>query len=128
MEPRVLHIFSFGRGLEKADDDLFRSSRVTAHAKHDVKMVDGAVDLLGPNIEILTDILIELGIEHTRFGVQASFYPPVGQALIATLEELLGDKFTSDLKNSWFECYQAMSYDMMRAIQNELMITSNNLI
>lgn len=84
-----------------------------------MSMVDRAVGLLGPDIELLTEILLELGVKHERFGVKASYYVPMGQALIQMLEELLGkDKyFTDDVKDSWLEVYQALSYDMIRAKQ-----------
>lgn len=100
------------------DDKLFHNSRFIAHSKHYVKMVDRAVGLLGPDIELLTEILMELGLQHHKFGVESSFYPPMGQALIATMEELLGDKFKAETKEAWSECYQAMGYDMMRGGKN----------
>jgi nitric oxide dioxygenase len=78
-------------------------------------MVDRAIALLGPDIELLTDILMELGRQHLKFGVEASFYPPMGQALIHTMEEMLGDKFVSSAKDAWLECYTALAYDMIRA-------------
>jgi hemoglobin-like flavoprotein len=100
------------------DDKLFRNSSFIAHSKHYVKMVDRAVGLLGPDIELLTEILMELGLQHHKFGVESSFYPPMGQALIATMEELLGDKFNVETREAWSECYQAMGYDMMRGGKN----------
>jgi nitric oxide dioxygenase len=78
-------------------------------------MVDRAIGLLGPDIELLTEILIELGEQHSKFGVEACFYPPMGQALIQTMEKQLGKKFTPEIKDAWLECYQALAYDMMRA-------------
>jgi hemoglobin-like flavoprotein len=65
---------------------------------------------------------------NTTTAISCHLIEDAIQGLIASLEELLGDKFTSDINNSWFECYQAMSCDMMRAIQKEVMITSKNLI
>ena len=39
----------------------------------------------------------------------------MGRALMQILEELLGDRFTTEVKDSWLEVYQAFAYDMMRA-------------
>jgi hemoglobin-like flavoprotein len=114
MEPKAAEVFSFGDGT-KLDEDFYKSPRLTRHATHYMIMVDRAVGLLGPDIELLTDILLELGNSHFKFGVQASFYPPMGSALIATLANMLGDKFTHEIKDSWLECYQALAYDMIRA-------------
>ena len=78
-------------------------------------MIDRSLALLGPDIELLTTILLELGTKHRNYGVQPSYYPPMGQALLGTLEELLGDKYTPEINDAWVEVYQAMSYDMIRA-------------
>jgi methyl-accepting chemotaxis protein len=80
-----------------------------------MKMVDRAIGLLGPDIELLTEILLQLGEKHHHFGVKPSYYPPMGQALINTMADMLGDKFTREIKDAWLETYQALAYDMIRA-------------
>ena len=106
-------MFSFGHVTE-LNEDFFHSKMVVRHASHYMNMLDRAVGLLGPDIELLTEILVELGQTHSKFGVDASFYPPMGQALIATLKDHLGDNLTEEAKEAWLEVYGAMSYDMMR--------------
>jgi hemoglobin-like flavoprotein len=76
-------------------------------------MLNRAVDLLGPDIELLTEILMELGRKHVVYGVKACHYDPMGRALISTLQEILGDRFTQQHKDSWLEVYQALSNDMI---------------
>ena len=39
----------------------------------------------------------------------------MGRALLKTIEELLGDRYTDEIKDSWLEVFQALSYDMIRA-------------
>ncbi len=117
LEPRAATVFSFGKG-EALDDDFYKSPRLLRHASHYIDMVDRALNLLGPDIELLTDIMLELGEQHYKFGVEASYYPPMGHALIKTLEIFLGNNFTHEMKNSWLEIYQALAYDMIRAKKN----------
>ena len=114
LEPRAATVFSFGKG-EALDEEFYKSPRLLRHASHYINMVDRAINLLGPDIEILTDILMELGEQHYKFGVEASYYPPMGQALIKTLEKFLGNDFTPEMKNAWLETYQALAYDMIRS-------------
>jgi hemoglobin-like flavoprotein len=78
-------------------------------------MLDHSLSLLGPDIELLTDVLLELGKSHRRYGVKTPHFPAMGQALISVVEELLGDEFTPQIKDAWVEVYQALSYDMIRA-------------
>jgi hemoglobin-like flavoprotein len=77
-------------------------------------MVDRAIALLGPDIDLLTEIMLDLGKQHRSFGVETSFYPPMGRALRQTLQELLGEKFMPVDKEAWLEVYRALSYDMIR--------------
>jgi hemoglobin-like flavoprotein len=71
--------------------------------------------MLGPDIEMLTDILLELGQKHVHYGVQPEYFPTMGNALIQAVKDVLGDEhFTTEIKDSWVEVYDAMSYDMIR--------------
>ena len=110
-------MFSFGRSIDSYSEDLLRNRQVIEHGKHYVKMVDRAIDLLGPDIELLTEIFLELGKQHERFGVLPEFYPPMGQALLFALSELLGDRFTEPVRDAWVKCYEALADDMIRATQ-----------
>ena len=56
-----------------------------------------------------------LGARHAGYGVQVSHYDTVGEALIATLEQGLGDDFTPELRDAWVSCYRAVSAEMMAA-------------
>jgi hemoglobin-like flavoprotein len=79
-------------------------------------MIDKALGMLGPDIEVLTGILLELGEKHIAYGVKPEYFPSMGRALIDTLgEELDSDYFTEDVKSDWIEVYGALSYDMIRA-------------
>ena len=80
-----------------------------------VKMLDDAINMLGPDVELLTEVMTQLGEQHSSYGVEPSFYPPMGSALIETLNELLGNDFSEEMRDAWFECYQEISLDMMRA-------------
>jgi hemoglobin-like flavoprotein len=113
-EPKAAAVFSFGH-VTKLNEEFFQNKVVVRHASHYMNMLDRAVGLLGPDIELLTEILVELGQTHAKFGVDASFYPPMGQALIATLKDHLGNNLTDEAKEAWLEVYGAMSYDMIRA-------------
>ncbi|KAG7357816.1 globin-like protein [Nitzschia inconspicua] len=86
------------------------------HAAFFIQMLDKAIGMIGPDIEMLTDILMELGKKHVSYGVLPQFFPSMGRSLIETLEETLGkDAFDVETKNCWTEVYGALSYDMIRA-------------
>jgi hemoglobin-like flavoprotein len=117
IEPNAQTVFSFGKDTELTDE-FFKSDGLIRHAKFYMSMIDRAIDLLGPDSELLTEILIGLGENHIKFGVKPSYYPPMGQALIRTMEDMLGDKFTQEIKDAWVETYQALAYDMIRGARS----------
>jgi hemoglobin-like flavoprotein len=72
--------------------------------------------MLGPDIELLTEILLELGQKHVIYGVKPEYFPSMGRALIHAVQKVLDEsRFSSEVKDSWVEVYGAMSYDMIRA-------------
>jgi methyl-accepting chemotaxis protein len=85
------------------------------HAAYLIQMIDTALNMLGPDIELLTEIMTELGIKHVRYGVTAEMFPIMGDALLHTLESTLKDDFTEPVKAAWVEVYSALSQDMVRA-------------
>ncbi len=47
----------------------------------------------------------DLGRRHVRYGVTADQYRPVGEAMIWTLQQGLGDAFTNDVRDAWIAAY-----------------------
>ena len=56
-----------------------------------------------------------LGQRHFRYGVSAPDYNTFGAALIWALEQVLGDAFTSEVKQAWIEAYDLLSGAMKKA-------------
>jgi hemoglobin-like flavoprotein len=119
LEPEAQRIFGFSKNMDPTSPDVLKNPRFIKHAKYFIQMIDKALSMLGPDIEILTEILMELGEKHVRYGVKPEYFPSMGRALIETVSETLGpEDFTSDIKADWVEVYGALSYDMIRAQKN----------
>jgi nitric oxide dioxygenase len=91
-----------------------KSQRFTKHAKYFIQMIDKALGMLGPDIELLTEILLDLGAKHVTYGVKPEYFPSMGRALLHAVKERLGDEWTDEVKDAWVEVYGALSYDMIR--------------
>ena len=87
------------------------------HASYLIQMLDTALNMLGPDIELLTEIMLELGAKHVRYGVKPEYFPVMGEALISTLEETLDTEVTDQFKEAWMETYKALSSDMISAMK-----------
>jgi hemoglobin-like flavoprotein len=56
--------------------------------------------------ETLQPALLELGKRHVSYGVKPEYYAIVGEALLHTLERVLAEKFTHNVKVAWGALYQ----------------------
>lgn len=95
------------------------------HARYLVQMLDKSLQLIGPDSEVLAEILHELGKKHVRLGVKENFFPIMGEALMEALHTLLGAKFTKDMKESWAIVYDALSGEMIKAMNNDKAVISS---
>jgi len=56
-----------------------------------------------------------LATRHIQYGVKPEHYPPVGAALLWTLEQGLGEDFTPETAQAWATAYAALSAAMIGA-------------
>ena len=52
--------------------------------------------------------LPSLAANHARYGVTPAMYPWVGEALIATLREACGERWTPEAESAWTEAYASL--------------------
>jgi hemoglobin-like flavoprotein len=64
--------------------------------------------------ENLTQVIRKLGERHHRYGAQAAHYPLVGQILLQTFQDFLGDNFTPQMKEAWGKAYEIISAEMLK--------------
>jgi hemoglobin-like flavoprotein len=64
--------------------------------------------------------LRELGRRHAGYRVTDAHYDTVGAALIWTLEQGLGDDFTSEVQGAWINVYTLLAGTMKQASAMEI--------
>lgn len=92
---------------------LFRSD-LGHQGERLMSMIGAAVALLDQPQRLLP-VLHALGTRHADYGVRESHYATVGQALIKTLSQGLGEAFTPEIAESWAAMYAVVSREMQRA-------------
>ncbi|MFH1557788.1 MAG: globin family protein [Pseudomonadota bacterium] len=65
------------------------------------------------NLEAVVPAAQTLAKRHVAYGVEAAHYPPVGAALLWTLEQGLGADFTPEVKDAWSEAYGLLASVMI---------------
>jgi hemoglobin-like flavoprotein len=63
-------------------------------------------------LEALVPTLHELADRHVQYGVKPEDYRPVGNALLCTLKEGLGDSFTPELREAWTAAFRVLANTM----------------
>lgn len=66
-------------------------------------------------LETIVPTVQQLGVSHVGYGVEDWHYDVVGQALIWTLEQGLGDAFTDEVKDAWLAAYTLLAGVMIEA-------------
>lgn len=70
-------------------------------------------------LDTLLPAVRALGKRHAGYGVRDEHFPPVGAALLWTLEQGLGDGFSTEVKEAWATAYGVLSRAMMDAAREE---------
>ena len=83
-----------------------------------MSMIGAAVSGL-KDLERLAPVVRQLGARHVRYGVQAQHYATVGSALLWTLDQGLGDKFTPAVREAWTQAYTLLSDVMLLGAMEE---------
>ncbi len=69
------------------------------------------------NLDILVPTIRALGKRHIGYGVTIEQYGPVKNAFFWTLEEALGDWYSSDVRDAWIATYTALEATMKEGME-----------
>ena len=61
--------------------------------------------------------LTRLGQGHRAYGVQQQHFAAVGDALIFTLAQILGEDFTQEIRSAWRVAFEEVSSSMLRGME-----------
>ena len=90
------------------------STNMTIQRLKFMAILTTVVESLG-NLESLRGEVEAMGKRHKAYGADSAHYPAVGEVLIKTLGELLGPKFTPEVKTAWTAVYTRLAEIMIEA-------------
>jgi hemoglobin-like flavoprotein len=93
---------------------LFRRTDMAAQKKVLMQTLAVVVRSLD-RLDQLVPAVQALGRRHAGYGVRATHYETVGDALLWTLGQGLGDAFTPELRDAWAEAYGVLAAVMIGA-------------
>ena len=95
---------------------MFRSTDMAAQKKNLMQTLTVVVKSLD-RLEQLVPAVQALGRRHGGYGVRPEHYDRVGEALLWTLGQGLGDAFTPELRDAWAEAYSILATVMIDAAE-----------
>lgn len=82
-----------------------------------MRMIAAAVNGLD-RLDTLVPTVEALGVRHAGYGVVDAHYQTVGEALLWTLQQGLGDGFTPDVAEAWTIAYDVLAGTMQSAARD----------
>ncbi|XP_028398783.1 neuroglobin-like [Dendronephthya gigantea] len=115
--PEVIKLFSFSSEVTEKMED---SPGLQKQANSLMSMIDYAVSQLG-NLPELVPQLKELGAKHVvEYHTKPEHFKPVGECLLWTLKEGLGELFTPEVEMAWTSIYKIIADTMIEGGKEEL--------
>jgi nitric oxide dioxygenase len=112
--PEVSESF-YNRLFERAPElrELFRSD-MTGQGMRFMTTLGVILDHID-DPKALQPYLERLAEGHAAYGVQPQHFKPMGEALIATMRDALGDDFPEAAASAWEEAYAHIAREMIAA-------------
>ena len=104
--------------LDPAIERLFRRTDMAGQRKVLMQTLTVVVKSLD-KLDQIVPAVQALGRRHAGYGVREEHYATVGEALLWTLEQGLGDAFTPDVRAAWTVAYGTLASVMIEAAQAE---------
>ncbi len=106
--------------LNPATRRLFARKDMNLQGTAFLQMLSMFVRGLDAEDPVITAAIRASGRRHAGYGVVFSDYETVGEALIWTVEDLLGSAATAEVRDAWAEAYRTLAGTMRHASSSVL--------
>lgn len=90
------------------------------HAVRMLEMLDSVFTMLGPDTEVLEEVLRDLGGRHLSYGVRPQYFPYLGQSLVHALRQAIPEHWDDSVEDAWTQVYEELSGEIMRSMLNAM--------
>ena len=104
--------------LDPAIERLFRRTDMAGQRKILMQTLTVVVKSLD-KLDQIVPAIQALGRRHAGYGVRETHYATVGEALLWTLEQGLGEAFTPDVQAAWTTAYGTLATVMIEAARTD---------
>ena len=110
IEPETKLVFGFQPNQTNVETNPMLRMGLMMHGLRIVHMIDQILDLMGPDMDVLKEILQEQARRHQKHGVKKEHFAHMGTAIRGALSKILSsDVYTADIDNSWKAMFDVLS-------------------
>jgi hemoglobin-like flavoprotein len=115
--PETKTIFGFKKEDNIEANPMLRMG-LLVHGARMVEMLDSVLDLLGPDTDLLVEVISGLGKRHQKLGVEKEHFELLGRAVRDALAEIMGDSWTDAIEDSWIEIFDTLTDLIVRGMDD----------
>jgi hemoglobin-like flavoprotein len=116
IEPETKVVFGFRPNQTNIDANPMLRMGLIVHGLRIVNMIDQILDVMGPDTEVLNEILQEQARRHQKHGVKKEYFVHMGTAIRGALSKILGsDVYTKEVDGSWKEMFDKLSATIVQS-------------
>jgi hemoglobin-like flavoprotein len=111
----TIHFYARLFAIDDSAARLFAGIDMASQRKKLAQALTVVVKVLDDPDQLLPAVAA-LGKRHANYGVEHHHFDSVGEALVAALGAVLGDRFVPELQAAWTEAYTLVASVMRRAL------------
>jgi hemoglobin-like flavoprotein len=117
ISPETKVIFGFQQKQGNIEKHPMLRMGLMVHGLRIVQMIDEVLNWLGPDVDVLNEILSDLGNRHGRYGVKKEHFVHMGEAIRGALSNILDEKhYTKDVDMAWKEIFDTLSLVIVQSM------------
>jgi hemoglobin-like flavoprotein len=116
--PETKIIFGFRKDDDVEGNPMLRMG-LLVHGLRMIEMLDGVLNLLGPDTEILEEVLSGMGKRHEKLGVRKEHMESFGIAVRDALAEIMDDEWTDSMEDAWIEVLECLTEILIKDMDQE---------
>lgn len=116
MNPEIKPIYGFAVDREVKAQGIQRMG-ILIHGLQVVSTFDAILSALGPDEELLSEVIAETGEKHCQRGLSPDHFTLLCRSLLQVLEKIMGDKWTADIQAAWSQIIHCVSAEITKNMQ-----------
>jgi Globin len=110
-------VFGFqAKSVKEIESSPLLRMGLLVHGNSIVKMFDGVLGLLGPDLDCAEEMLQLCAKRHVKFGVKPKHFGSLNVAVRQALKRAMGAAYSADMDEAWKEVLSETSKTIIRAM------------